>query len=298
MQLYEKHLVGHVRRRVRQIARMRRVLRAGMRRWRNKPVNKQCPILRDELRAHVFRFVTPAPSHRVYAYNLDSLVRYLVTSASFIDPMCRHPYNEVEVWRIQKLRDRLLPDLHPHIDLVRLAFDEQYRRHHRFLQELGTHSTDRAQELVGDLTHVFGVPNFQLVLTRFLEYTVTMLKRHIQTFSLVNPEACIAFIDNTIHTWGAAPDCPAGLLLVVHTLRDEVVARQRLGWRLVVSDASENATVSGNVNNVDVGDWTDIGADDDDEDGDDDGVQVDGDGGSRGVMVSIHTNDQTLNAVV
>jgi hypothetical protein len=90
-------------------------------------VNKTDPIMLDELHEPLFRYVTKGSSHRVYAYNLESLLGYLMTSYRFTDPMSGVAYDELEVWRLHKLRQRHFPDMRPDVDLMRLATDDEYR---------------------------------------------------------------------------------------------------------------------------------------------------------------------------
>ena len=208
----------------------------------------------EELEGPLFRFVTPGPVHRVYAYNLDSLVRYVVSSGRFVDPMSGVSFNELEVWRLHKLRERFYPLLHCDVDLQRLAFDAQYKEERESIQRLQEVSSQASTRAFRHIIEAFDPEQSRQVIHRYMLMVAGVLGRNLDILSMVNAADALSFIDNAIQNLQQLQQCPPDLMSWFVSARNQIALRHTQGWRLVSTtrddddgDDDEEEEEEGNV---------------------------------------------------
>ena len=225
LKLHEKRATARLRSWIRTAVHKRRLVRHLVRRVRNKPINKTCPILLDELQSPVFRYVTPGPTHKVYAYNLEPLVKYVVASMRFVDPMSGVSFNEIEVMRLQNMRNKHLPQLHAQVDLRKLAFDERYRARHEATQEVLENSREGVRFMTAELMMTLHANMWPAVIARYMTALIYQHNAFLNRFSMIDAEAALAVMNDTVQTLEQIPGCPARIIRLFTRNRD--IVRQR-----------------------------------------------------------------------
>lgn len=220
------------------------LLRAVRRRFFNRPVNTQDPIMLDELCDPLFRYVTKGPSPRVYAYNLKPLLEYVLTSARFVDPMSGVAFNELEVLRLEQMRQRYFPELQPSVNLTRLAFDEAYIENHNILISAREFTMERVRESFHDLRAVFDRTQLAHVLARYVRYSTREMHTHVNNAGLLDPDAADEFLLGAITQLRADAGCPPPLIQWMETLQRDVQQRRAEGWSVSIVD-NDNAEEEG-----------------------------------------------------
>jgi hypothetical protein len=122
----------------------------------------------------------------VYAYNLEPLVQYLLSSVRFVDPLSAVPYNEIEVMRINNMKTKHLPELQPETDLCKLAFDEAYRLDYTLLQSLRNSTMERVRDTFTELMESFDPANIQRSMQRYVSMILMELRSALNSASLLN----------------------------------------------------------------------------------------------------------------
>jgi hypothetical protein len=224
--------------------RARAVLCRWVRRKRNVPVNKQDPIMLDELHEPLFRYVTPGTSPRVYVYNLEPLLRYVLTSGRFVDPMSGIAYTELEVWRLNKLKTAHHADLEPQVDLMRLAFDEDYRMERALMSSARELTSDRARSAITELVEALQPENIARTLTRYVRICSELVRAHLHSASLLDSRNAVTMAEDMVRRLQAQGErCPPTVLEFAQSALDTMHVRQREGWRLeMVPTSSRGAT--------------------------------------------------------
>jgi hypothetical protein len=217
---------------------VRSVFIRALRRKRNRPVNTQCPILMEALQEPVFRYVTQGTSPRVYAYNLEPLLRSVITSARFADPMTGVAFTELEVWRLAKMRDRHMPRLFPDVDLVKLAFDEEYRSAHALLTSIQDLTHDHASRTLGDMLDALDPNNATRVVSRYITRLSDDMRLHMNTYSLLNGEQAVAFMVSAISRLRDHPRCPPTIVSWAENVHHALVRRQEQGAYLSIDGSN------------------------------------------------------------
>lgn len=232
-QLRKLHLARKVRDRLFRLVCHRKraaLLTRLVRRKRNRPINTTDPITMDTLQQPLFRYVTPGSKPRVYAYNAESLVKYVVSSARFVDPLTGVPFSEVEVMRLSNLRQKLMPLFRADIDLQRLAFDEEYRFERQLMDALAELADERSRNTLTAMMDAFNPANTGMVIVRYVTMMAELLRTHLNSYSLLNPHDSAQFVEHMIEQLRANQLCPPRLLQWAENVRTSLQRRNEQGW--------------------------------------------------------------------